>query len=111
VPTSGLPAASAACLTCLTKSANCCTEIAACYATDPNNECGYGGPPDNPGETEYLCFQSCVLDVATENGGFYDDDDEATCAASCTRCGTISNETNDVITCMHLKCEAECLTP
>lgn len=107
-PSDELPAANKTCLACLTQRSTCCEEIAKCYSTNPNNECWYGGPPGNPGETEYLCIQSCVLDVVAKNGT-YSDDDEFACAADCTRCGgVISNETSDLVACMHTSCEAEC---
>ena len=107
--TSSLPAAQAKCVNCLKSKPACCTAMAACYATNPNNECGYGGPPNNPGETEYLCYQSCVLDAAAMNGGILEDAAEEACVNGCTRCSLISNETNDIIACMKDECAADCM--
>jgi hypothetical protein len=97
------------CLTCLSKASSCCKELKDCYGDDPNNQCGWGGP--NPGETEYLCYQDCLVTRAEAGGGAYDpDSDPDECAGLCVTpaCGTIGNYTNDLIVCMHDNCEDEC---
>lgn len=106
VPEAGSDA-NVACLKCLKKNADCCTALKNCYATDPDNECGYGGK--TLGQTEYLCFQDCLLEKIMTNGT-YTDDDQDTCAADCSPscAGVPSDATNEVITCMHDSCEDEC---
>ncbi len=93
----------------------CCTEYATCYATDPGNQCGYGGPKDNG---EFFCYQGCLVDAFTANGSITADD-KGMCAANCGTsldsmgskdCGTVlGTATNDLIGCISDQgCEAEC---
>jgi hypothetical protein len=106
INTDGIPKANADCISCLSKNADCCTALKDCYSTDPNNQCGYGGSA--PGETEYLCYQDCLVAKVKANG-IYEEDDQVACADSCTgSCGVIGDATNAVIACMHDNCEAEC---
>ncbi len=95
-----------ACLKCLKENDSCCDALKKCYATGPDNQCGYGGM--DLGQTEYLCFQDCILDKIMENGT-YTNDDQDMCAFDCSpECGIPADATNDVITCMHDNCEDEC---
>lgn len=99
-----------ACLTCLSAANNCCAELKNCYGDDPNNQCGFGGP--TPGETEYLCYQDCIVTRGRAAGGAYDPDtDPGECADLCATpaCSTIGNFTNELIGCMHDSCEDACL--
>ncbi len=61
---------------------------------------------DYPGEI--ICFQQCVLDA-----GIADATTIATCAGNCTSdgCGTVSDATNGMVTCMQDNCFTECLQP
>jgi len=93
----------------------CCTEYANCYATDPGNQCGYGGP-NNDGE--FFCYNSCLVDVFNKNGSI-EDKDKGTCAANCAtskslmgsqECGSVlGTATNELIGCVVDKgCEMDC---
>jgi hypothetical protein len=90
-----------ACQVCVQN--KCCGEFAACAGESPNHPCGWGGPS---GTGEIVCFQECLF-----NAGVADPSTQAACAASCTTpgCGTISNVTNTLITCLDNNCFAECL--
>lgn len=98
------------CLKCISKAANCCDDLKDCYATDPNNQCGFGGPE---GESEYICYQTCLVGKAKAGGGLYDPDrDTDACADACATPAClpkpIGSVTNSLIGCMHLNCETEC---
>ena len=106
------------CLKCISKANTCCNQVKACFGTEPDNQCGWGGlEKTDPPETEFLCYQSCLIDKAKANGGQYDPDaDTDFCANYCATpaCGAppVGNETNALIACMHLNCETECfVTP
>jgi hypothetical protein len=95
--------------------AHCCTEYSDCYATNPGNQCGYGGPTgDNSGEI--MCIQACVI-AATSDGGVADDTTIATCTNNCvtpkdsanvTCSAVIGQQTNDLVACLNTSCQAEC---
>jgi len=97
------------CLACITSS--CCDEVKACYGTDPDNQCGYGGL-EKPPETEYICYQDCLVAKGKAKGGQYEPDDQDVCADHCATpaCGIppVGNETLDLITCMHKSCDEPC---
>lgn len=109
----GFDARYSSCLSCLGTS--CCGELRQCYATNPSTSCGYGGVDGQP---EYLCFIECLVTTIDENG-FYDDEDEGRCAFECgtardgqgRACETvlIANSTNELLSCMHTNCEADCV--
>lgn len=93
----------------------CCTEYANCYATDPGNQCGYGGPKN---DGEFFCYNSCLADVFNANGAI-DDTDKGTCANNCVtskslmgsqECGPVlGSATNDLIACVVDKgCAMDC---
>jgi hypothetical protein len=84
------------CETCLF--ANCCTQYAACTATNPNDACGFGGPGL---DGEFNCYMNCV-----KSGG-----DQTACAGQCASqgCGTISAATNGLIQCSDSKCHDACV--
>lgn len=99
------------CHECLAKNPSCCTAVKQCFGTSPENQCGYGGPIG--GDSEFVCFETCVRAKVIANGT-YSDDDVDTCAASCVtpECGAaVGNATNDLIICMLGDCEAECFAP
>lgn len=102
------------CALCIQTS--CCTEFKACYASNPGDQCGYGGPGDMG---EISCVQQCIQDgVATD--GVFDDKLVGTCGAKCTteaspngtsskECGqVIGYRTSDLVDCMTMHCQTEC---
>jgi hypothetical protein len=103
-----------ACLTCISKANTCCDKVKDCFRTDPDNQCGYGGLD---GESEFLCYQDCLVTRAKAQGGVYDPDvDMGECAEACVtpmcKPQPIGTYTSSLIACMHLKCETECfVTP
>jgi len=112
------------CQKCIEKS--CCTEYAECYATDPGNQCGWGGPvklPDgseNPAG-EAWCIQVCIQKGVIESGTAPDSELVGTCGASCATstsngatqdCGSVvGTQTNALIGCMMDNCSPDCFGP
>jgi hypothetical protein len=106
----GVPADCASCL-----QTSCCTEVSACYATNPGNECGFGGPPSSGGE--FLCVETCLRDGFADSG--VDDADlRQTCFDQCTTstangasqdCPGIGTQTNALIGCVSDNCLTECI--
>jgi len=102
--------------------AKCCSEYEACYATDPGNQCGWGGPlkidgdPNEGGEA--LCIQLCLQKVVTDSGAAPEDSDVGTCANSCATspgngaskdCGSIIGlQTSDLVECLRRDCSVVC---
>jgi len=112
-PSSCMPTVTNSCSTCIQTS--CCTELGKCYATNPGNQCGYGGPKGD-GTGEFSCVQACVI-AATADGGVVDADTLGTCSANCaTPTDTsgahcmqqIGEQTNDLIACVNMNCQADC---
>jgi len=101
--------------------AKCCAEKEACYATDPGNQCGWGGPatadPDKAGEI--YCIQACLIAVVDKNQTAPSDSDTETCANNCattrsngatTECGPIIGlQTSDMVKCLRNNCSLDCL--
>jgi hypothetical protein len=95
--------------------AHCCTEFSDCYATNPGNQCGYGGPTgDNSGEI--TCIQACII-AATNDGGVADDMTIGTCTNNCVTpkdsagvgCGVvIGSQTSTLVDCLNHNCQPEC---
>jgi len=95
--------------------ASCCTEYSQCFATDPGNQCGWGGPNDG---SEIICFQQCVKDEIA-NGGVDNDDTRTMCSDKCTTttanksthdCGAfLGIQTQALIGCLSDHCATECL--
>jgi len=94
----------------------CCTEFEACYAYNPGDQCGYGGPGDLG---EISCVQDCIQKgVATD--GVFDEKLVGTCGAKCTtqkapngtstkECGqVIGYRTSDLVDCMTMNCQTPC---
>ena len=114
----GTPASCAAtagngCSTCI--AASCCTEFGQCFATSPGNQCGYGGPKGD-GQGEFICAQACIQ-TATSDGGVLDASTIETCANGCVTPKDSANktcemhvgqQTNDLIACVNMNCQAEC---
>ncbi|MEO7032812.1 MAG: hypothetical protein ABI548_03195 [Polyangiaceae bacterium] len=93
---------------------SCCTEYSACYATDPGNQCGYGGP-NNDGE--FVFYQSCLLDAIAKNGSLQDSDAETCANSSATSkdlmgsqdCGSVlGTATSELIACVAQNCNTAC---
>jgi hypothetical protein len=102
--------------------AKCCAEYEACYAYNPGNQCGWGGPLEVNGEPneggEYLCIQLCLQKVVTDSGAAPEDSDVGTCANNCATspsngaskdCGSIIGlQTSDLVECIRNNCSEEC---
>jgi len=102
--------------------AKCCAEFSACYATDPGNQCGWGGPAkvngdENPGG-ELYCVQACLQKAVEESGTAPDDSQVQTCGNNCattksngatTECGSVLGiQTSDAVGCLRENCSVEC---
>jgi len=101
----------------------CCDQWNACYATEPGNQCGWGGPAMVDGMVnrggELYCIQACLLKVATETQTAPDDNDVQACGANCATtpsngatqdCGPIIGfQTNEIVYCMRENCTPECI--
>ena len=100
------------CAVCL--KTTCCTEFSECYAVNPGNECGWGGPK---GEGEFVCYRACLTDVAMKNGAV-ETGDRLACAANCQTpkdtsgmscMEAIGTATNSLIRCvMNQGCNSDC---
>jgi hypothetical protein len=100
----------------------CCTEYAECYAVDPGNQCGWGGPATiegNPNEGgELLCMQICLIATIADSGTAPDDLQIGTCANHCAttlgngatkECGpVIGSQTSAVVGCLLTNCSIAC---
>jgi hypothetical protein len=94
--------------------AHCCAEFGECYATEPGNQCGYGGPNDGG---EMACVQKCLQDGFAASG--VDDEDlRSGCFDKCTTttdhksshdCGLIGTQTNALLGCLSDNCLTECI--
>jgi len=109
-----------ACQVCV--QAKCCAEYSACYATDPGNQCGWGGPQkvngeDNPGG-ELTCIHECLKAIVKKNMIAPTDSDVQTCANNCAttlsngatkECGSVIGvQTSDAVGCMRGNCSLDC---
>jgi len=104
------------CQVCIQK--NCCEEYGACYATNPNNQCGYGGPLVNNKYQEggeLFCMHECLKDAVAKSMISATEEDIRTCAGKCTTdmCDTssVGFQTSDIIGCMNSNCTMECWGP
>ncbi|HYQ29069.1 MAG TPA: hypothetical protein VER04_17685 [Polyangiaceae bacterium] len=101
----------------------CCAEYSACYATDPGNQCGWGGPAkvdgaDNEGG-ELYCMLVCLQKAAQDSGTEPDDSQVQTCANNCAttvsngatkECGSVIGvQTSDTVACLRDNCSTECI--
>jgi len=102
--------------------AKCCAEYSACYATDPGNQCGWGGPAkvdgdENPGG-ELYCVQACLQKAVVDSGTAPDDSQVQTCGNNCAttissgatkECGSVLGiQTSDAVGCLRDNCSVEC---
>jgi hypothetical protein len=104
---------------------SCCEEYSACYAFDPGNQCGWGGPDKLPSGAAYaggeaLCIQLCTQEGVEMSGTEPDAELLGTCAANCNTASdtsgatcksTIGQQTNDLIFCMSEHCSQRCFGP
>jgi hypothetical protein len=102
--------------------AKCCSEYEACYAYEPGNQCGWGGPLTIAGEPngggEALCVQACLKKIVMESGAAPDDSDVGTCANECAtstangaskECGSVIGvQTSDLVACLRRDCSVAC---
>ncbi len=102
------------CALCIQHS--CCEESKNCYATDPYNVCGWGGPSmDDPmladyaGAGEIGCITTCLAEYVTENE-VCDTDGIDGCTSMCQTpmCTLVGSATSDLFTCMQDKCAQSC---
>lgn len=102
-----------ACEACI--QANCCEESKNCYATDPLNVCGWGGPPSSDPSVgaagEISCYRDCLTAYVNENG-VCDSDGIDMCASMCVTpmCGGdfLGSATSDLAACMQTNCSEKC---
>ena len=111
--------------------AKCCAQFEACYATEPGNQCGWGGPatievcddkkcttvPNEGGEL--LCVQTCLQNAVIESGTAPDDSQVQVCGNNCAttlsngaskECGSVLGvQTSDMVGCMRDHCSLDCL--
>ena len=112
------------CQKCL--QAKCCAEYGACYAYEPGNQCGWGGPAKLPSGEDYpggeaLCIQYCIQEGVAMSGTEPDETLIRTCAGGCgttlatggtKECGSIIGlQTGDLIGCMSDNCSKVCFGP
>ena len=87
---------------------NCCMQYEGCFATNPGNVCGYGGPN---GKGEFACYRSCLQGISMMSGGVIAPSDQEMCANNCgttldlkgpIECGdsSIGLAANDLILCV-----------
>jgi hypothetical protein len=102
------------CALCIQHS--CCEESKNCYATEPYNVCGWGGPSmDDPmladyaGAGEIGCITTCLAEYVTENE-VCDTDGIDGCTSMCQTpmCSLVGSATSDLFTCMQDKCASSC---
>jgi hypothetical protein len=100
----------------------CCTEYAECYAVDPGNQCGWGGPATLEGSPneggELLCMQLCLIATIADSGTAPDALQIGTCANHCAtalgngatkECGpVIGSQTSAVVGCLLKNCSIAC---
>jgi hypothetical protein len=102
--------------------AKCCDQFEACYATDPGNQCGWGGPTmidgqPNPGGEAY-CILDCLQKAVAASGTAPEDSEVLTCGAQCAttksngasqECGPVPGlQTSDLVDCQRANCSPEC---
>ena len=102
--------------------AKCCTEYAECYAINPGNQCGWGGPLKINGMPNYggeiACLQDCLVAVVADSGTAPAASDVNSCATHCAtsigngatkECGSvIGSQTNALVGCLLKSCSTVC---
>jgi len=93
---------------------SCCGQYEACSATDPGNQCGWGGPaePDGaPRKGESYCMTLCIQD-GLQMGGT----DEAVFRECGNRCATpecmglLGTQTSELVACQKEHCYTQCFS-
>jgi hypothetical protein len=102
------------CALCIQSS--CCEQSKNCYALEPYNVCGWGGPlMDDPtlgdyaGAGEIGCITTCLSEYVAENE-VCDTDGIDGCTTMCqtAMCSLVGSATSDLFTCMQDSCASEC---
>ena len=102
------------CALCIQHS--CCEQSKNCYATDPYNVCGWGGPlmddpmlADYAGAGEIGCITTCLSEYVTENE-VCDTDGIDGCTSMCqtAMCSLVGSATSALFDCMQRDCSSEC---
>lgn len=96
---------------------NCCEESQNCFATEPYNVCGWGGPDTDDESTgvvsgigEIGCYRSCLAQYVNDNG-VCDGDGIDQCATACATpaCdGLPGDATSTLAACMQTSCSQDC---
>ncbi len=99
----------------------CCADYSACYATDPGNQCGWGGPGTFDGVAvvgELGCVQACLKKAVAASQIAPTNSEVEACANNCatspttgatTDCGeVIGIQTSDTIACLRANCSLPC---
>jgi hypothetical protein len=108
------------CQSCI--QAKCCAEYAACYAIDPGNQCGWGGPAKVDGIANYggeiACIQACLIATVAESGTAPGSQQVSACASHCAtssnngatkECGSvIGAQTSNLVGCLLNSCSTVC---
>lgn len=102
------------CTRCI--ASKCCTEYKKCFASNPGDQCGFGGPNDDTGG-EILCMELCAQQKLKDEGVLGDDEVfacSAQCASSTTHkssqdCGAIGGTTSETFGCIKNNCMVECI--
>jgi len=98
----------------------CCAEYGACYATDPGNQCGYGGPlmyngAANVGELQ--CFTVCLQNAVAKSQIAPTAEEIGGCASECATVvpgsamdckPVVGQQTSDAVACQIEKCSPDC---
>jgi|GEM_PF-1133582 len=109
-----------ACQKCV--QAKCCTEFGECFATNPGNQCGWGGPAQLNGINNYsgeiACMQVCLIAAVAEAGTAPDTSQVNSCANACAtsisngatkECGpVIGSQTSALVGCLLSNCSTAC---
>ena len=88
--------------------AKCCTEYSECFAIDPGNQCGWGGPANGG---EITCMQACLVETVAGSGTAPQVAHVSSCATPCAtkNCGTmIGSQTSALISCLLSNCSTAC---
>ena len=102
--------------------AKCCTEFGECFATNPGNQCGWGGPTQLNGVGNYsgeiACMQICFIAAVAESGTTPDTSQVTSCANACAtsisngaskECGpVIGSQTSALVGCLLANCSTPC---
>jgi len=93
------------CELCIQES--CCEESKGCWALNPANVCGWGGPSEN--SSEIGCYTDCIAEWVGDNAACGSAAHQA-CVTQCQteECGEIGDATWALAVCMNDNCADEC---